>query len=164
VRFHTAATLVGRADLLISLASFGALLVAGLLICAALTWTTHRAARQRTQGEIIMRPLGAPSERAARGAAFLDVHEPGWALKMKLATFDMGSDDDCVFGQLYGLFGRGLGMWADELSDGGQDPYGAVRFGLMFLSQDARLCWEDIQALNAAWATLITGRMESAVR
>ena len=164
MRFHTAVTLVGRADLLISLASFGALLVAGVLICAALTWTIHRAARQRTQGEIIMQPLGAPSERAARGAAFLDVHEPGWALKMKLATFDMGSDDDCVFGQLYGLFGRGLGMWADELSDGGRDPNGPVRLGLMFLSQDARLCWEDIQALNAAWAALITGRLESAVR
>jgi hypothetical protein len=164
VKYHLAVTLVDRAELLISRASVGALLVAGLLICAAVTWTRRRAARQRARGEIIMQPFGAPSERAARGAAFLDVHEPGWALKMKLATFDMGSDDDCVFGQLYGLFGRGQAMWAHELSDGGQDPNGPVRFGLMFLSQDARLCWEDIQALNAAWAALITGRLETAVR
>lgn len=164
MKFHTGVTLVDRADLPISLVSFGALLVAGLLICAALAWTVRRTAGQRTQGEIIMRPFDAPSERAARGAAFLDVHEPGWELKMQLATFDMGSDDDCVFGQLYGLFGRGLAKWAHELSDGGQDPNGPVRFGLMFLSQDARLCWEDIQALNAAWAVLITGRLETAVR
>lgn len=50
------------------------------------------------------------SERAAAGAAFLDVERPGWEREIDCATLDIATGKWCVLGQLYGGYGNGLSV------------------------------------------------------
>jgi hypothetical protein len=43
-------------------------------------------------------------ERVARGAAWLDEQEPGWARQVDLARLALSSPCRCVLGQLYGEY------------------------------------------------------------
>jgi hypothetical protein len=40
-------------------------------------------------------------ERAARGAAFMDAHYPGWEKDVNLKTLNIGSNEFCILGQRY---------------------------------------------------------------
>ena len=48
------------------------------------------------------------ARRAARGAAFLDQKDQTWFEKVDPAKLHMGSNRDCVLGQVYGEFTHGL--------------------------------------------------------
>src|SRR6266567_5538618 len=68
--------------------------------------------------------MRALSGRAARGAALLDQHWPGWAHAVEPQRLDLASSEDDVLGQLYGSLDEGLGelvrldvnpnAWADS--------------------------------------------------
>lgn len=47
------------------------------------------------------RPSAVIPGSAARGAAFLDEHVPGWADRIDLAALDLDSCTKCVLGQLF---------------------------------------------------------------
>lgn len=49
----------------------------------------------------ILTPHWEASEAVARGAAWLDSQEPGWADTIDVATLNMRSGDLCVAGQAY---------------------------------------------------------------
>ena len=58
-------------------------------------------------------------DRVAAGAALLDAVRPGWAEVVEPADLAMESCADCVLGQLYGHYAKGL----ESL---GLDPFVAV--------------------------------------
>lgn len=45
---------------------------------------------------------------AKRGAKFLDSHVPRWYTCVDEEKLKMGSLDDCILGQIFGDFGRGM--------------------------------------------------------
>ena len=47
-------------------------------------------------------------DRVANGAALLDKHNPDWYMAVSLQGLRMSSCSECVLGQLYGDYGRGL--------------------------------------------------------
>ncbi len=55
-------------------------------------------------------PMDEPVEhRVVRGMDMLDSYGPvGWRSHVNLATLDMSSDTDCVLGQVYGRFSKGM--------------------------------------------------------
>lgn len=48
-------------------------------------------------------------EYVSAGVKFLDSVKPGWADKISLNKLNMEAGDDCILGQLYGMFETGLG-------------------------------------------------------
>lgn len=79
-----------------------------------------------------METLPTLAERVAAGAALLDAHIPGWAGLVNLATLRLESCHDCVMGQLYGYYGKGVDrLFAIAGADVFIDP---ARFG--FVSPD----------------------------
>ena len=53
--------------------------------------------------------LDAARLRAARGAALLDDHDPGWADRVDTASLALADGGACVLGQLWGEYRFGLG-------------------------------------------------------
>ena len=53
--------------------------------------------------------LDAARRRAARGAAFLDALDPGWASRVDLRRLELADGAACVLGQLHGDYRLGLG-------------------------------------------------------
>lgn len=47
-------------------------------------------------------------QRAANGAKLLDEHFPGWERTVNLSTLNIDSDSNCVLGQVFGGFSRGI--------------------------------------------------------
>lgn len=47
-------------------------------------------------------------ERVARGVALLDEKESGWREKVDADRLDMGTCNNCIFGQVYGNIAIGL--------------------------------------------------------
>ncbi|MDX1530633.1 MAG: hypothetical protein R3362_03830 [Rhodothermales bacterium] len=52
--------------------------------------------------------LDAATDRAGRGAAYLDAADPGWPNRLDPATLELADGAHCVLGQLHGGFRRGL--------------------------------------------------------
>lgn len=53
-------------------------------------------------------PMHSLLQCAIKGAAFLDKKAPGWERHIDLVRLDMSSKNDCVLGQLWGTYERGL--------------------------------------------------------
>ena len=45
---------------------------------------------------------------AAKGATYLDDHEPGWLFKVDVAQLDLSSSFFCILGQAFGEYDEGL--------------------------------------------------------
>jgi hypothetical protein len=108
--------------------------------------------------------MTAIAERVAAGAAFLDEREPGWwsldrESPLHTSQLYVGSSCDCVLGQLFGSYLRGIRTL------GLREP-GVNReaLGFMFISADSdaerdRAAEDaDIEALTREWERVITGR------
>jgi hypothetical protein len=85
-------------------------------------------------------PLDEPAEaRVARGARLLDEHQPGWRHRIDRDRLDMGSDYNCVVGQLYGHYPDGcnrLGLTTNQQ---------ATRYGFIVMYPDG------MAALTPLW-------------
>lgn len=92
--------------------------------------------------------MNAYEERAVVGAAFLDEHAPGWREAVDVNKLKLGDTCNCVLGQVYGSYSRGLRLL--HLSDGG------ARFGF---SVEATDDWKhDAQCygwLTRAWRKVL---------
>jgi hypothetical protein len=98
-----------------------------------------------------MTVIAEVAERAERGAALLDAREPGWAARIDLATFDIGSQCRCTLGQLYGNYGTG----ALVLLPAGH----TAEYGFMWESYDDEDAVDsEIAALNDEWRRVIGQR------
>ncbi len=95
-----------------------------------------------------MTPIEVLRERVERGAAFLDEHEPTWWKLLRENQLDLGHCDECVLGQIYGGYGRGL-----EALLGADDLDWSVDHGFTLLPPDNR--W---RALGALWLEAIAQR------
>jgi hypothetical protein len=87
-------------------------------------------------------------QAVAGGAAFLDIKRPGWAARIDADTLRVRSMRDCVIGQLYGGYFRGLLRL--RLS-----PFRAHRYGF-----DTGI--HPGFALDRAWSELIRKRQQDA--
>lgn len=58
-------------------------------------------------------------ERVERGARFMDIFQPDWYVRVDTDYLDLSHPRECVLGQLYGSFGKGLA--AIRASDWGMD-------------------------------------------
>lgn len=58
---------------------------------------------------LLSRPPAPASDRAHRGACFLDAVQPGWAARVNLSTLSLADGEACVLGQLHGDYRLGLG-------------------------------------------------------
>ncbi|HZN72435.1 MAG TPA: hypothetical protein VFC00_12260 [Micromonosporaceae bacterium] len=83
--------------------------------------------------------------RVAAGAAWLDLHEPGWANRIDTERLLMRSCKECVVGQIFGDFDRLFGT----------DRVGAVVFGFSLPYGDPAHAWDYLEAV---WRDLILAR------
>lgn len=88
-------------------------------------------------------------QRVAAGAAWLDTNRPGWSELVDPATLNINDGCLCVLGQVYGHYFQSPNdaRWADKE----RDQYLADVYGF---NGDPR----EMQALNAAWRTLLAAR------
>jgi hypothetical protein len=101
------------------------------------------------------------TERVARGAAFLDEREPGWAARIDLGRLNMDICHRCVLGQLAGA--GGLNPYADKLRDLGLGDGGGYGFDIDSYGDCGPvpdLADDDAEyaALTAAWREVIAER------
>ena len=94
------------------------------------------------------------AERAARGAALLDEHKPGWWERIDLDTLALESPCRCILGQL----------WSAEHPD---DPYEIALDELDLHDKDEDFgfdkysgpgSWSEYALLTDAWHALIEAR------
>lgn len=64
-------------------------------------------ARRRVRRLAALTPEAAAA-RAARGAAFLDSADPGWAVRVDPDSLELADGQACVLGQLHGDYRHGL--------------------------------------------------------
>ena len=94
------------------------------------------------------------TERVAAGAALLDEHKPGWWQHTDLGRLNIGSSCDCMFGQTFGGYLKGLTLFHEEWHVGAPDSdYGFFWYGR---ADDDRE--NEIEALNAEWRRVIEQR------
>lgn len=107
-------------------------------------------------------------ERAARGAALLDIARPYWYEGVSVGALNLLNGDTCVLGQIYGDWETGLAqlfptsvmyktMYEDAPSqDSTSDYYGFSAFDIrQFTDDDLSRTWRD---LTQAWRDLISER------
>lgn len=94
------------------------------------------------------------AERVAAGAALLDEKMPGWHARIRLPELNLGSECQCVLGQVYGHYLTGLkALWPER-------EFESRACGFMWLydpetgDEDA----DDIEALDAEWRRVIEAR------
>jgi hypothetical protein len=96
------------------------------------------------------------TERVEAGAAWLDVHEPGWLEKIDLDTLFLGSACDCILGQLAtGTVPFG-GEWRDIARSAGIESF-SEDYDLGFNTEE----WDDYEGLTLEWTALIKARRAS---
>lgn len=88
-------------------------------------------------------------ERVERGAALLDERLPGWAQEIYVENLDLSDSCDCVLGQLFGDYLKGVRVL------GLADETWAEPARLGFHRPDRRTQWET---LSRAWRSLIARR------
>ena len=85
-------------------------------------------------------------QRAAKGAKLLDGRRKAWWRKIDTDTLDLGSCGDCILGQLYGDFGRGMRLL--KLNSSYDDNDDDEKFGFYLSGRSGALkqAWmEEIQ-------------------
>jgi hypothetical protein len=87
--------------------------------------------------------------RCANGASWLDENIPDWHNRMYIPSLEMGFCDQCIFGQLFGLYHRGL----TKMCMSGET---AVRLGLC---RDTTDC-DTNESWTQMWVDLITKRRQ----
>jgi hypothetical protein len=93
-------------------------------------------------------------QRAAKGAAWLDKHRPGWANKVDTEHLDMGDAWYCIWGQLAGDYNeKPLRFWLSG---------SAVRYGFLYDPYEGR--YFDVPRLNKAWRAEIDQRRAPATQ
>lgn len=89
------------------------------------------------------------NQRVQAGADFLDINVPNWLIYIK-EPVDVASVTLCPWGQIYGNFSTGQGVWIDiDANDYGFNGKGAG------VQNDYQ---EDCKHLSDAWDTLIRRR------
>jgi len=98
----------------------------------------------------------AIAERAERGAAYLDVREPGWWQRIDLGELDLQSPCNCVLGQLHARRPDEELHYLGALRQFGlpDDPGDDMDAGLGFYTDDD----QEWPLLNEAWRELIEAR------
>lgn len=91
--------------------------------------------------------------RAAAGAALLDRLSPGWWRHVKIRQLDIADQCNCVTGQLFGSYYKGL-----DALDLGEDE--AKEYGFNTFSSNDR--GSTFWALTRAWKDEIRKRREGA--
>lgn len=99
-------------------------------------------------------------ERAAAGAGFLDVQQPGWYQEIDPETMELSHGGCCVLGQLHGEFRMGLGRTSIfNLTSAPLASQSPVDLGFLCVQgvspeeQD-----RDYGLLNRAWKVEVTRR------
>lgn len=100
--------------------------------------------------------------RAARGAAYLDVVDPGWYRQVDLDQLELADGHLCVLGQRYGAFF--LGLTRVGLLNFSSAPLGSlspVDYGFLCVQGvDEAVQMRDYALLNRAWRREIQQRLE----
>ena len=94
-------------------------------------------------------------DRIERGASILDEVNPGWELEIDPATLDLQNACNCVLGQLYETFYRGLdhtGLIIDSSIDCG--------FYLRVYGPDLS---DSYRTLTNEWITFIKKRLDEGI-
>lgn len=91
-------------------------------------------------------------QRVARGAAQLDGVRPGWEKQIDLEVLDIGSGLDCVWGQVFGSYTKGLHVL-------GLDDKEAERLGTTLTDPQYAMGESRWVALTQAWARQVRKRL-----
>ena len=105
--------------------------------------------------------LGARG-RVARGAAYLDEMDPGWAERIDVWSLDLAHGNTCILGQLHGSFPLGLGRAGlFSLSSAPRAGFSPVDLGFHCVQGVCEALQEqDYEYLNEAWHAEIEARVE----
>jgi hypothetical protein len=97
-----------------------------------------------------------PAARVADGAAWLDLHQPGWTALVDVDLLQLDDPQECVLGQVYGDYltvatltlGEAIeyGFESVEVLDDGNDVEATLRMD------------DEYDALEDAWRALIRQR------
>ena len=110
----------------------------------------QRVAERRHARQLAAITLDAARARAARGAAFLDDADPGWAVRIDPGRLELADGEACVLGQLHGGYRLGLGRARIlNLSSAPLASASPVELGF----QAVRGLGEDIEDLDYAFLT-----------
>lgn len=122
-----------------------------------------RLRRRRQSRRLSALTLDAARARAARGAALLDDHDPGWTDRIDPGTLALGDGAACVLGQLWGEYRTGLGRArVIDLSSAPTRFVSPVDLGFQAVS-DLGIAAEDLDyaLLTRAWRGVLADRAES---
>ncbi|GAB5536532.1 MAG: hypothetical protein Rubg2KO_27810 [Rubricoccaceae bacterium] len=110
----------------------------------------QRVAERRHQRQLAAISLASARIRAARGAAFLDDADPGWAARIDPGRLELADGASCVLGQLHGGYRLGLGRARIlNLSSAPLASASPVELG----SQAVQGLGDDIEDLDYAFLT-----------
>lgn len=99
--------------------------------------------------------------RVKDGVAYLDEHVPDWADQIRIEAFDITDYNDCVLGQLYGAYDKGvrvhsLSVAAEHSLGFNVDSLGFNVDGVPFANDgEEEASWD---ALNESWHKVIAAR------
>jgi hypothetical protein len=92
-------------------------------------------------------------ENAARGAQFFDALRPGWHDQIDLGRLNLHNPFNCIFGQLYGSYDRGITVTSMETVEERE------AHGVTFAAHGGLTGYPDRYAtLREAWVAEITQR------
>lgn len=109
---------------------------------------------------MITKKMSRRAARVAKGAEFLDRQRPGWASRVATDRLVMSSCRECILGQLYGEYTKGLAKFFDDpsLDSGAPLPdrvnKWAGRHGFTFYGG-----WADFAPLADLWRAEIQARL-----
>lgn len=97
------------------------------------------------------------ADRVADGAAWLDLHQPGWTALVDVDLLQLDDPEECVLGQVFGDYRR-----VDLLTLGEAIEYGFESFEVFDVEPgggaDYQALDADYDALEDAWQDLIGRR------
>lgn len=92
----------------------------------------------------------SPGKRVGRGTKWLDENRPGWAAMVSADKLDLSSPENCVLGQVYGLYYEAPPI----ASRSGRERYRwTVRHGF-----DRNNRWLDSFLLESEWEQVLEVR------
>ncbi len=102
-----------------------------------------------------------PEIRARRGARLMDGKRPGWHRRIILDRLFMDSCYQCILGQIYGRYDRGLARVLGGENNGLDDmAVNEIRYGFISLNSEMFDRVHDYRILTATWKAEILKRRE----